>query len=488
MHPLLDPIFRHAQERPEQPAACDQSLALDYRALAAVAAGLANHLSDATTRSHVGLLLPTSSANAAALLAAWAAGKTPVPLNFLLAPEELKRIAGDAELDLVLTVKHFLPLAQQLTPNVIELNATTLVPGRIEPAAAEPDDTAVILYTSGTSGAPRGVCLTFDNLLHNARASIEYARITPEQAFLGVLPQFHCFGLTAMTICPLVLGATVYYLPRFSPLAIVETIRQRQISVFMAIPSMYAAMLSLKDVEPDAFSSIALAISGGEPLPTRVARGFEERFGVSLLEGYGLTETSPVVSLNTPRAYRPGSVGKPLPGLTVTVTDDVGNPLPSNQVGELVIRGHCVMRGYWKRDNETQAAIRDGAFRTGDMGYIDDDGFVFITGRAKEMLIVAGENVFPAEIENTLLLHPAVAEAAVVGASDPSRGEVPVAFVTLRAHEETPTESDLRAFCRGSLAGYKSPKKIYIIDDLPHGPTGKILKRSLLERLPDLAE
>lgn len=210
-----------------------------------------------------------------------------------------------------------------------------------------------------------------------------------------------------------------------------------------------------------------------------MAQLFEQRFGVRLLEGYGMTEASPVVSLNAPRAFRTGSVGRPLPGISVAAVDHEGRELPARQDGELVVRGHCVMRGYLNKPQQTAATVRDGALWTGDVGHVDADGFIYITGRAKEMMIVGGENVFPFEIESVLLDHPAVAEAAVIGVMDDIRGEVPVGFVIPRADAPTPTEAELRSFCRERLAPYKIPRQIHIATELPHGPTGKILKRAL---------
>jgi long-chain acyl-CoA synthetase len=479
MHPLLDLLETHCAATPDQLAVRDAGLRLDYQNLQLVAGGLAGALAAQTKRPLVGVLAPTSAATAAAILACWYAGKTPVPLNFLLSPPELSRIVRDASLDLLLAAPIFAQLAESLVPRTVRLEAQSLPR---EPRPAPPttaDEIAVVLYTSGTSGHPKGVCLSFDNLVQNTRACAAHARLGPAAVFLGVLPQSHSFGFTAMTVVPLLLGATAHYLPRFSPLGLVQALASHRASVLMAIPSMYAAIANLKNATADMFASLQLAISGGEPLPARIAQTFEDRFGVTLCEGYGMTETSPVVSINTPWAYRRGSVGRPIPGVTVVAIDGHGRELPSGTDGELVVRGHCVMRGYLNQPEQTAAAIRDGVLRTGDVGHVDADGYVHITGRAKEMLIVGGENVFPQEIESVLLEHPAVAEAAVIATRDESRGELPAAFVILKA-ERTATESELREFCRGRLAGYKIPRWVRFAVDLPRSPTGKILKRSLV--------
>lgn len=478
MHPLLDRFDAIVARQPTRLAAADQSLLLDYRSFHAVAGGLANQIVQATSRPHVGVLAPTSAACAAAIFACWRAGRVPVPLNFLLSPGELAKIVVDAGLDCLVTVEHFRPLAQALNLAAIEMNGRTLVPGSAAAPPCELRDIATIIYTSGTSGDPKGVCLTFANILGNADACIAHARMTHDQVFLSVLPQFHSFGFTAMTVVPLVLGASVWYLPRFSPAAVVSTIAEKKVTVFMAVASMYAALARMKTAKPADFESVQLAISGGEPLSRSVEAVVRERFGVQIVEGYGLTETSPVVSINVPWARRDESVGRPMPGIGVRAIDATGRDVPPGTDGELVVEGHCVMQGYHNQPDATRAIISDGALRTGDIGRVDADGFVFITGRAKEMLIIGGENVFPREIEQALLAHPAVAEAAVIGVRDELRGELPTAFVILNEGQSV-DEMELRAFCRERVAGYKVPREIRIEKDLPRGPTGKILKRAL---------
>lgn len=479
MHPLLSRFEEFVRRRADRPAAGDQSLVLDYRSLYAVAGGLSRQIAERTDQPRVGVMVPSSTACAAAILACWYAGRTPVPLNFLLGKEELAKVIRDAGLDLIVTIEHFAGGLREAGLTVLILDAKSLVPGPAAAPAARGDDVAVVIYTSGTSGDPKGVQLTFDNVVQNALGCATHANIEPDEVFVGVLPQFHSFGFTAMTVVPLLIGATVWYLPRFSPVAIVETIRERRASVFFAIPSMFGALLKLKTADPASLGSLRLAVSGGEPLPMRVADAFRERFGIEILEGYGLTETSPVVSFNTPESRRRGSVGRPLDGIDVWAVDEKGGQLGADRDGELLIRGHCVMKGYLNKPEQTDAVLRDGVFSTGDIGKVDAEGFVYITGRAKEMMIVGGENVFPKEIENVIAAFPGVAEVAVVGAKDDVRGEVPVAFV-IPQEGATLDEVKIRDFCRGQLAGYKVPREVRIAANLPRGPTGKILKRALL--------
>jgi long-chain acyl-CoA synthetase len=454
MHSLLSLFEARVAQYAERLAVGDPFLCLNYASLRNLAASLAARLSQTTGQPHVGVLAPTSAAGAAAILACWYAGRACVPLNFLLTPAELAALARDAALDVALTSERFEPLCRETGLRPLLLEAVEPTPTVPEPPAAAGGDTAALIYTSGTSGTPKGVCLSFENLVRNALACVEHARLTPEQVFLSVLPQFHSFGFTAMTVTPLLLGATTWYLPRFSPQAVVQAIQEKHASVFMAVASMYAALLQLKDADPRALACLELAISGGEPLPAHVAGAFEERFGIRIMEGYGLTETSPVVSINMPWAHRPGSVGRPLPGVEVLAVAGDGTPLPAGTEGELAVRGHCVMKGYHNRPAETASVLRDGRLLTGDIGLVDEDGYVYITGRAKEMMIIAGENVFPREIESVLCEHPSVAEAAVIGAPDRLRGEVPVAFVVLR-----PGRRSAAALLPSAAGGIQSPAR-----------------------------
>ncbi len=483
MHPLLDQLERNVSERGDHLAACDDQMCLDYKTFRAVAGGLGRRLGEQTDNPRVGILAPTSSACAAAIFGCWYAGRTPVPLNFLLAPAEFARVVRDAELDCLVAVERFAPLAQAADVRLLPLSPEILVPADAPAPQAASEDLGVLLYTSGTSAEPKGVCLSFGNLAANARACIEAAELSADQVFLSLLPQFHAFGLTANTIVPLVMGATVYYQARFSPMQVMQTIHEKRVSVFITVASMFAALAGMKSATREHFASLTHPVSGGEPLSPKVFQLFEERFGKRVLEGYGMTEASPVVSLNTPRAFRRGSVGRPLPGISVIVVDEAGNELPVGSEGELTIHGHCVMQGYLNKPELTGQAVRAGALHTGDVGHVDGDGFIFITGRAKDMIIVGGENVFPFEIESVLVEHPSVAEAAVVGARDDVRGEVPLAYVILAEGASEVDETELREFCRGRLAAYKVPRQVRFAEELPHGPTGKILKRALRAEL-----
>jgi long-chain acyl-CoA synthetase len=494
---IVDTLLAAAERGGSRPAVADPFRSLDYGNLVRLAAVMRRQVSGATSRRHVGIMLPSSCAFAGTFYGTLWAGRVAVPLNFLLQPAELAAVVANAELDTVFTIKHFAELAASLPVKVIYVEDLPLKREmvlqrlrRLPPVpTVGPEDLAVLLYTSGTSGAPKGVCQTFGNLRHDVEASIRKAELQPDHRFLGILPQFHSFGLTALLLVPVALGASLYCLPRFGPAVAIEAIRQRRISVTLMIASMYAAMLRAKKGTQDDLATIEYAVSGGEALSDAVFHQFEERFGVAIIQGYGMTEASPVVSLNVPWSNRVGTVGQALPGVEVRSFADPGETggiaemKAPGEVGELWIRGPIIMKGYYHNEGETREVITpDRWYKSGDMGTVGADGFISVTGRKREMIIVGGENVYPGDIEAVLDEHPAVAESAVIGQDDRSRGEVVVAFVTLREDRQV-TDIALRDFCRERIAGYKVPRRIIISDDFPRGPTGKILKRKLRDLL-----
>jgi len=480
-----------AERGGDRPAVADPFTSLTYGNLVRFADVMRRQVEKTTQSPHVGILMPSSCAFAGTFYGVLWAERTVVPLNFLLQPPEIAAIVKDSGLDTIYTVKHFSELVGQLPVKAVFIEDLPVkremilerVHRKPPPPTVQPDDVAVLLYTSGTSGVPKGVCQTYRNLKSDMDAAIELAQLKKDHHFLGVLPLFHSFGITAMLLIPVALGSSTYYLPRFTPAGIIDAIREQKASVTMLIASMYAAMLRVKKAVPEDFATIEYAISGGEALPDAVHAAFKDRYGVDILQGYGMTEASPVVSLNVPWSNRVGTVGQAIPGVEVAAFDDEGRRVAAGVTGELRVRGPNIMKGYYRKEADTQAAITpDGWYCTGDMGTVDGDGYIRITGRKKEMIIVGGENVYPREIEAVLEDHPAVAEAAVVGQMDASRGEVVVAFVVPREGQAT-TEIALRDFCRDRVAGYKVPRRVIIAPDLPRGPTGKILKRKLKELL-----
>ena len=486
---LFEPLFKHANAQPHEVAIVDDTGRHTWQQVAAAAAGLGMYLSMATDRPRVGLLLPAGMGFVASFYGTLLAGKSVVPINFLLGDREIAHVIKDSGIDTVVSIPLLAGRLKDTPLKVVDL--TQLAKMAPPPAAVSPkfpqvnmNDTAVVMYTSGTSGLPKGVELTFGNLQSDVDSAIEAARFQQNHKFLGVIPLFHAFGMTAMMIAPIQLGAQVIYMARFSAAAAVNAIREHGVSLIFGVPSMFGAILHLKNASADDFKSIYAIISGGEPLPTPLRENFQKRFGVTLYEGYGLTETSPVVTLNLPQESRPGSVGKPIPGAQVKIADDDGKDVPQGQQGEIWLKGPMIMKGYFNLPNETKTALTaDGYFKTGDLGQIDPEGFLYVTGRKKDLIIVAGEKAAPREIEELILQHPAVRDAAVVGKKDASRGEVVVAFITPKEGQTVSVE-EIREFCREKqLPGWKVPREVFIEAELPRSPTGKVLKRELSQRV-----
>lgn len=481
------PILRQLATHHSRVAVIDDQRSYRGIEILVAAFNLADAIEARSGTQNVGVMLPTSGAFPIAALACWILGRTVVPLNYLLSREELRYVVNDCQTDTIVTVKPMLDFLgfEPDVKHLLELENVPLrrVPTPRWPRRADSDSLAVILYTSGTSGRPKGVMLTHHNLASNVRQVENWVHFRKTDVFCGVLPQFHSFGLTVLTLLPLSFGLKVVYTARFVPTRMIQLFREYRPAMFVAIPSMYNALLQVKSAKPEDFASIRFPVSGGEPLPSDVAGRFRERFGVTIAEGYGLTETSPVTNWCRPHEYRERSVGMPLPGIDERIVDPVTQAdLPHGRDGELRIAGPNVMRGYFKLPGQTRDAFdARGYFRTGDMARFDEEGHLYITGRIKEMLIIGGENVFPREIEEVVNQHPAVRDSAVIGQPDPMRGEVPIAFVELEDGAEFDAKSIL-ALCRENLAGYKVPKEVIVLEALPRNPTGKIMRRQL--RLP----
>lgn len=482
MHSSLNDWFlATAEDAAERQAVVGAGGSYTFGQYAHAALSAARALEERGAGERLALLLPTSEAFAVMYFGTLLSGRVPVPLNFLLSPQELAAIVKDAGVGTVFTAEPFEKLAAAL--GVESVAVEKWLPEALAGGPAPPREAnhvATILYTSGTTGTPKGVVLTQENLLSNIRGCIEHCGFTPQHRLLGILPLFHTFALTTTLVLPAVIGAATVLMPRFEPRSAAQAIAANSITTLMAVPSMYRAMLrAIENVEVD-FSSLEMPICGGEPLSQDCFEAWRERHGVTLLEGYGLTETSPVISANTLAAFKAGTVGKPLSNIEVRVSDDSGQDAGVNADGEIWVRGPSVMEGYLNREEETNAAITDTAFfKTGDMGRMDEDGFLKITGRKKDMIISAGENIFPREIEQVLLSHPAVAEAAVVGIPHAQRGEAPKAFVVL-SEGHSVGEDDLKDLCREKIARHKVPVTVEFRDEFPRSPMGKILKRRLV--------
>jgi long-chain acyl-CoA synthetase len=456
-----------------------------------MAAGLGMYLAAQTKRPRVGLLLPAGAGFVGSFYGTLLAGKTVVPINYLLGDREIAHVIQDSGIDTVVTIPQLAGRLKDEALKVIDLTQLPKTPPKIQPKFPSPkaDDLAVLMYTSGTSGLPKGVMLTYGNLQSDTDAAIQHEQLTSKHTFLGVIPLFHSFGMTGMMLAPIQLGSRVVYMARFSPVAAIQAIRKHKVSIMFGVPSMYAAVIRMESATPEDFRQMFAVISGGEPLPPTVREAFKHKFGTPIYEGYGLTETSPVVALNTPTAHRPGSVGKAVPGCEIRIADEHGHALGTDQVGEVWLKGPMIMKGYYNLPKETADVLNaDGYFKTGDLGKIDADGYLYITGRKKELIIVAGEKVTPREVEDVIMRFKGVAEAAVVGRKDASRGEVVVAFVVPQKDVHVKPE-EVRNFCREQgLVQFKVPREVIVVKELPRSPTGKVLKRQLAEQLNAAAQ
>jgi long-chain acyl-CoA synthetase len=355
------------------------------------------------------------------------------------------------------------------------------LPEQPEPVERADTDTAVVLHTSGTTGKPKGAELTHGGLRRNAEVTLRtLIGVGPDDVVMGCLPLFHVFGLTCSLNAAVAVGATLVLIPRFDPRTVLQAIERERVTVFEGVPTMYSALLAAAPEFPSAARTLRICASGGAALPVQVLTEFEQTFGTRILEGYGLSETSPVACFNHPdRERKAGSIGTPIEGVEMRVVDDNGNEVTPGEPGEIQIRGHNVMKGYWNLPEATAAAIStDGWFGTGDIGKVDDDGYFYIVDRKKQMIIRGGLNIYPREIEEVLYEHPAVAEACVVGIPHDSLGEEVGAAVALKDGAQAAPE-ELRDFVKQRVAAYKYPRRVWLVDALPKGPTGKILRREI---------
>ena len=418
------------------------------------------------------------------------AGGVVVPMNPLLKAREVEYYLGDSGATVLFAAKDSpgepaegaAAAGAEFIPSGADDLAGRLAvhPPVREMAGRADEDTAVILYTSGTTGQPKGAKLTHANLRTNAQVTEEtLLGLTPADVVMGGLPLFHSFGLTCGLNAAVNAGAALALLSRFDPGGALAVIQDRRVTVFEGVPTMYAALLHHPHRDRYDVSSLRLCVSGGAALPVELLRAFEQAFSAVILEGYGLSETSPVASFNHPDQERkPGSIGTPIRGVRMRLVGPDGSDVPPGEAGEIAISGPNVMKGYWGRPEATREAIPDGWLRTGDLARQDADGYFFIVDRKKDLIIRGGFNVYPREIEEVLYEHPAVAEVAVVGIPHPTLGEEIGAAVALKPGASATTD-ELRAFARDRVAAYKYPRSVWLVGALPKGPTGKILRREV---------
>jgi len=490
-----------AHSSPDRPVALFSGGQLTYRELDKASDSLAASLTAIGIRpgDPVALQLPNIPQFLVSYFGILKAGGIVVPLNVMLKAPEVAFHLGDSGARILITWEGILAEAAKgaeaagldrvyavghagdsETAMPFERLLDAAVP-RFEMAAREPLDTAVIVYTSGTTGRPKGAELTHMQLYMNADIPGRLFDVQADDIVLTVLPLFHVFGLSSIVDVCVRFGCAMSLIPRFSPAAVLAAIQRDRITIFEGVPTMFADVLSCPDLDSYDLSSLRIAISGGASIPAPVLDAFEERFGLVILEGYGLTETASTTTFNVSaderRAY---SVGKPIWGTQTQVWDSAGRPLPPGpeNVGEVVTRGMHVMKGYWHNPEATGEAFTGDWLHTGDLGYFDEDGFLYIVSRKKELIIRGGYNVYPSEIENVLHAHPAVADAAVVGVPDERLGEEVMAVIIRRPSADL-LEAELTAYCRERLAAYKCPRIFEFRSELPKNTLGKVLKDEL---------
>ena len=489
----LSSLLERAAAQLDRVAIRMDDLTLTYGQLHEAAARMSALLAARGVRpgDRVGIMLPNVPAFPVSFYGALAAGAVVVPMNPLLKSREVAYYLGDSGARVVLA---WHAAAGEAAKGAADAGAEAIAVetpdlagllAGFAPATGDPgrhdDDDAVILYTSGTTGRPKGAELTHAGLVRNAEIT---ARTLLENhagdVTMGCLPLFHVFGLTCGLNATVAGAGTLTLLPRFDPARALEIIQRDQVTIFEGVPTMYAAMLHLPGADPAMAACLRVCASGGASLPVEILRGFEEKFGCVILEGYGLSETSPVASFNHPdKVRKPGSIGTPIEGVEMRLIDNEWHTVPDGEIGEIAIRGHNVMKGYWNKPEATAEAISpDGWFRTGDMARVDEDGYYYIVDRKKDLIIRGGFNVYPREIEEVLHEHPAVAEVAVIGIPHPDLGEEVGAAVALKPGASA-TPEELRAFARDRVAAYKYPRRVWLVDSLPKGPTGKILRREV---------
>jgi long-chain acyl-CoA synthetase len=483
------------EQAPENVALRIEDQAFSYAQLHRAAAGIAAGLRERGIQpgDKVALLVPNVPEFTMAYFGILYAGATVVPINVLAAAPEVAYFLKDSESRLLIVHPLFegpgragagesdvpvIVAGGEGAESLAGLAAHAPLDG---PHPTGADTTAVILYTSGTTGHPKGAELSHSNLFLNCAFVVP--RLVgidpPDLRALATLPLFHSFGQTCIQNATLAAGGSFSLLPRFEPEAAFKIIERDAITLFAGVPTMYFALLHFPEADAHDISSLKLCMTGGAPMPVEVMNAWEEKYGVAVLEGFGLSETSPVASFNVVgKPRKAGSIGYPVWGVDLAIMDDNDLPLADGERGEICIRGHNIMSGYLNRPEATKEAMKSGWFHSGDIGYRDEDGCYWIVDRKKDMILRGGFNVYPREVEEVLYQHDAIGEAAVVGIEHESHGEEVKAVVAL-VPGASASADEIIAFCKERLAAYKYPRHVEILPELPKGPTGKILKREL---------
>lgn len=512
---LSSQLHETAQKLGEKPAYYFMDKESTYAELDAAVTKFASGLEKLGIQKgdHVALLLGNSPFFIIGLYGAMRLGATVIPINPIYTPDEIGYIVKNGDVKAIISLDLLVPMAEKMhaalpsvenyiiceTPQGKQAGAdvsTLSVYPKLKSFTSvlasgdagyrgpelEEEDTAIILYTSGTTGKPKGAMLTHKNLYSNAKDVSDYLKMNESDRVITSLPMFHVFCLTVVLNAPLMNGATILIDPKFSPKEVFRLVKEYEATVFAGVPTMYNFLLQYSDGKAEDLKSLRLCISGGASLPVALLENFERKFNVLISEGYGLSEASPVTCFNPlDKPRKPGSIGTSILNVENRVVNELGDEVPPGEVGELAVRGPNVMKGYYKMPEETAAVIRDGWLFTGDLARMDEEGYFYIVDRKKEIIIVGGYNVYPREVEEVLYSHPGVVEAAVIGVPDPNQGEAVRSYVVLS--DPSLTEEELIAYCKQHLAKYKLPSSIEFLDELPKNTTGKILRRALKKQV-----
>ena len=490
-------IERATRHFPDAPAICFEGQTISYRALSAAVDRAAHGLValGVAPGDRVALFLPNIPAFAIAYLATVRLGAIAVSVNSMLTADELRYVLSDAGARALFTTEALLPAVEPLVGELIRAShviicegvAATGYPTLDSLGASEDapfpmcdmdrDAPAAILYTSGTTGQQKGATLSHGNVVSNMYATGHALHVRPSDCLLLFLPLFHCFGQNFIMNTAFNSGATISLHRRFTPDAVLAALASDEVTIFPAVPTVYIALLNA-DVAPAQLAGVRYYFSAAATMPVEVANRWRETYGAAIYEGYGLTETSPFASYNHEWRHRPGSVGTPLENVEMQVFDPEDRAVPAETWGEIVIKGPHVMLGYWNRPTESAEALRGGWFHTGDIGYMDADGYFYLVDRVKDMINSAGFKIWPREVEEVLYRYPGVKECAVVGIPDAYKGELAHAYIVPTAPGAVQPDA-LLAYCRAHLATYKVPEALIVVDELPKSSTGKILKRVL---------
>ena len=499
---IADTLRASAARLPDKAALVFQDEPLTYAELdrrADLAAAGFQRL-DLAPGERIGLMAANAPHFAEALYGAWRAGLVVVPINVLFTAEEVRHILTDSEARAVVVTEAFAGTLAGLRDELPGLEEVVVAgssaaagtrtwrdllgeAGAVTPVETEPEALALLQYTSGTTGRPKGAMLSHANLLANHdQMSRTQLRVEERDILLCVLPLFHIYALNVALAFTLSRGATVLLIERFDALATLQAVERHRASIIIGAPPMYMAWVNTPGVDDLDLRCVRFAISGAAPLPRHVLERFQQEIGVPIWEGYGLSETAPVLTtVAMGNEVKPGSVGRPVPGVELRLVDEKGRDAANGDPGEVVVRGPNVFSGYWHEPDATREVLSDdGWFRTGDVGILDG-GDLYLVDRKKDLIIVSGFNVYPREVEEVLFRHPKVAEAAVIGTSHPYTGEAVKAVVVLRPGEEA-TAEEITDFCRMSLARFKCPEVIEFVRELPHLPSGKVLRRALRDQ------